>query len=76
MAPWFAGQVILGWLGRYGDGATNALPEWVDIGAVIAFSLAIYYWAVSMRMDGRNTAAAVARDAAQIEYDVQELSKR
>ena len=76
MAPWFAGQVILGWLGRYGDGATNSLPEWVDVAAVIAFSLAIYYWAVSLRMDHDATAAAVAKDAAQIDYDVPEPSKR
>ena len=69
MAPWFVGQVALGWLGRYGDGATSTLPEWVDIGAVIVFSLAIYYWAVSQRMEPAATAAAIGKDAAQIDYD-------
>src|SRR5437763_15754348 len=37
IGPWFAGQVLIGWLGRYGNGSRNLLPNWVDIIVAIAF---------------------------------------
>ena len=49
-------------------GATSILPSWVDIGVVIAFALAIFYWAVSLTMTKAETAAAIAKDADQINY--------
>jgi hypothetical protein len=67
MAPWLGGHVLLGWLGRYGGGR-NILPNWVDVGVVIAFALAIFYWATSLRLSKENSAAAVAKDARQIDY--------
>src|SRR5436190_7442933 len=69
IAPWFAGQVLIGWLGRYGNGARNLLPNWVDIVVVIVFSLAIFYWAVRLTLTNEETATAVAKDAEQIESD-------
>jgi amino acid transporter len=69
VAPWLGGHVVIGALGRYGNAASNILPDWVDIAVVVGFSLAIYYWALSATLDGANTAAAVAKDAHQIEYD-------
>src|SRR5450631_917304 len=69
MAPWLGGHVLLGWLGRYGGGR-NILPNWVDVGVVIAFALAIFYWATSLRLSKENSAAAVAKDARQIDYEV------
>jgi hypothetical protein len=69
IAPWFAGQVLIGWLGRYGNGSRNLLPNWVDIVVVILFSLAIFYWAVSLTLPKEENAAAVAKDAQQIDYD-------
>jgi len=69
IAPWFAGQVLIGWLGRYGNGSRNLLPNWVDIAVVTLFSLAIFYWAVSLTLTSEGTAAAVAKDAQQIEND-------
>ena len=68
IGPWLGGQVLIGWLGRYGNGARNLLPNWVDIVVVIVFSLAIFYWAVSLTLTREKTAAAVAKDAQQIDY--------
>ena len=69
IAPWFAGQVLIGWLGRYGNGSRNLLPNWVDIAVVTVFSLAIFYWAVRLTLTNEETATAVAKDAKQIESD-------
>ena len=66
MAPWLGGQVLIGWLGRYGGGSRNILPNWIDIGVVIVFSLVIYYWAVGLAMTEQQTEAAVAKDAHQL----------
>ena len=68
MGPWLSGHLLLGWLGRYGGGQ-NILPNWVDIGVVIAFALAIFYWATALRLSEENSAAAVAKDAQQIDYE-------
>ena len=68
IAPWLAGHVLVGAVGRYGAGAKNLLPDWVDLAVVIAFSLAIFYWAVSRTLPKDEAAAAVAKDARQIDY--------
>ncbi len=68
VGPWLAGHVVLGFIGRYGTGAKNILPNWVDLAAVIAFALATFYWAVSLAMTKTEAAAAVAKDAQQIDY--------
>jgi amino acid transporter len=69
IAPWFGGQVLIGWLGRYGNGCKNLLPNWVDIAVVIVFSLMIFYLAVRLTLTKEATAAAVAKDAQQINYE-------
>ena len=66
IAPWLGGQVAIGWLGRYGGGSRNLLPDWIDVGVVIVFSLAIYYWALRLALNEQQTAAAVAKDAHQL----------
>lgn len=68
VAPWLGGHVILGFVGRYGPGSRSLLPNWIDLAAVIAFSLAIFYWAVSLALTKDETATAVAKDANQIDY--------
>ncbi|HEX4346944.1 MAG TPA: APC family permease [Vicinamibacterales bacterium] len=65
--PWLAGQVVIGWLGRYGGGR-SILPNWIDILVVTLFSLVIFYWAVSAALSKEDAAAAVAKDARQINY--------
>ncbi len=67
--PWLVGLIVISWLGRY-DGspptvfgvtllATKHLPNWVDLGVLAAFSLAIYYWAVASTMSHAKVQAAV-----------------
>lgn len=51
IGPWLAGHLLIGWLGRYGTGSMSVLPSWVDIAVVVAFSLAIYRWAVATAME-------------------------
>ena len=68
VGPWLGGHVLLGWLGRYGGGR-NILPSWVDVGAVIVFSLAIFHWATSLRLSAEDSAVEVAKDARQIDYE-------
>ncbi|MDB4946129.1 MAG: family permease [Labilithrix sp.] len=68
VAPWMLGHVALGAVGRYGAGARNILPGGFDLAVVIAFSLVIFYWAVRCTLTDAETAAAVAKDAQQIEY--------
>ena len=69
IGPWILGSVIIGALGRYGVGSHSWLPEWVDLVVVIAFSLAIFYWAVSLTMPHDKVVAAIAKDREQIEYE-------
>jgi amino acid transporter len=64
--PWLIGMTIIGLLGRYGKGAHMALPEWVDLGTVIAFSLVIFYYAVSLAMDSDQIKKAVAHEERQL----------
>jgi amino acid transporter len=68
MAPWFGGHVIIGWIGRYGGGKA-LLPNWIDIAIVIAFALAIFYWAVSSSLSRELAAEEVAKDAHQLAFE-------
>ncbi len=68
IGPWILGAVIIGALGRYGDGSHNTLPEWWDLVVVIVFSLAIFYWAVRLTMPHEKVEEAIAKDSAQIDY--------
>lgn len=69
IAVWLGGQVVLGALGRYGAGSREILPDWVDIGVVLAFSLAVFHWAVRASLPAAQAATAIAKDAEQIEYE-------
>jgi amino acid transporter len=60
--PWLIGLTIIGLLGRYGAGSHKALPEWIDLGVVIVFSLVIFYWAVSLAMSAEQVRDAVRRE--------------
>ncbi|HEY1811866.1 MAG TPA: APC family permease [Kofleriaceae bacterium] len=63
--PWLAGHVILGYLGRYSG--SDILPEWIDIAAMVVFSLAVYRLALAVTMTSGEVAEAIQRDAHQIE---------
>ncbi|MEY9956653.1 APC family permease [Streptacidiphilus sp. MAP5-52] len=58
--PWLVGLMLLGAIGRYGG--TNLLPDWWDMAAVTAFSLAVYYGALRLVLPAEDVAAAVAAD--------------
>jgi amino acid transporter len=66
VGPWLGGHVLLGWLGRYGGGR-NILPNWVDIGVVIAFALAVFHWATALRLSKEASAFELGKDAEQLE---------
>ena len=66
--PWLIGMTIIGLLGRYGTGANKTLPDWVDLGVVCAFSLVIFYYAVSLAMTSEQVRAAVASEEIAIAH--------
>jgi amino acid transporter len=81
LLPWLAGLIIISWLGRY-DGspptvfgltllATKHLANWLDLGVLAVFSLAIYYWAVASTLS-RDKVQAAVRDV-EAEADIEEL---
>jgi amino acid transporter len=69
LLPWLGGHFVIGFIGRYGNGCKNWLPDWVDILVVIGFSLAIFYYALGEALTPEATATAIAKDAHQIDYD-------
>jgi amino acid transporter len=71
LVPWFGGHVVIGALGRYGNGA-EILPSWIDIAVVIGFALAIFYYALHVVLTPQAAAAAVAKDAHQLDYATQD----
>jgi amino acid transporter len=74
IGPWVIGSVIIGLAGRYGTGSKSWLPEWVDLLVVIVFSLVIFYWAVNTTQTQDMVDAAVAKDAAQLDYEHEHLA--
>jgi amino acid transporter len=65
MAPWFGGHILIGILGRYGGGE-DILPPWIDLLAVIAFSIAIYLFAIRVALPKEGVAEGIAKDAHQL----------
>jgi amino acid transporter len=58
--PWLIGMTLISILGRYGG--HNVLPDWIDLLVVIAFSLAVFYYAVSVAMPPERVREAIAAD--------------
>jgi hypothetical protein len=63
---WLVGMLIISLLGRYGDSQLNLLPEWIDLLVVIAFSIAVYYWAVRMALPRDAVQQQLAQDAHEL----------
>jgi amino acid transporter len=72
--PWFAGLTLINLAGRYGVGAKNWLPDFVDLLVVIVFSLAIFYWAVSCSLDQKSVERAVEYEQSEIEAEAEVFS--
>jgi amino acid transporter len=62
IGPWLVGLTAIGFVGRYGHGAQKYLPEWIDLAVVVAFSLAIFYFAVNVAMDSGRVKASVEEE--------------
>ena len=58
--PWLIGITLIGLIGRYGG--DNTLPDWIDLVVVVAFSLGVFYYAVSLAMSTEQVQAAVASE--------------
>jgi amino acid transporter len=65
--PWLVGMVIIGYFGRYGNGASNDIPNWWDLVIVAAFALVIYFFAVNLALSSEQVNALVAAEEAEIE---------
>ncbi len=63
--PWLLGLIVIGEFGRYGG--NNTIPDNLDSLVVVAFSLVIYFWAVTLAMPREDVQAAVAGEE-QIEF--------
>ena len=63
---WLAGMLIISLLGRYGDSQLNLLPEWVDLLVVIAFSIAVYYWALRIALPREDVQRQLSQDAHEL----------
>jgi amino acid transporter len=64
LVPWLGGHVILGALGRYGG--REILPDWIDVVAVLVFSVVTFYLGVALAVPPTEAQAAVQRDAQQM----------
>jgi amino acid transporter len=64
--PWLAGMLVIGHFGRYGVAMTKQIPDWWDSVIVVAWSLIIYYWAVSIGSSQEYVLAAVRADEDEI----------
>ncbi len=64
--PWLIGMTVIGYFGRYGNGAQLDLPDWWDLVVVIAFSLAIFYWAITLCVDTECVSQAVSAEEDEI----------
>jgi amino acid transporter len=70
IAPWLLGSVLIGYLGRYGNGEISVLPEWIDLLVVIVFSLAIFYWAVTLAQPTEKVHEAVNAERGELQLEV------
>lgn len=62
IAPWLAGQLIIGELGQYGHGELRVIPNNWDILVMVIFSLAIYYLALYLSSNPEYIQEAIEAD--------------
>ena len=71
--PWLIGMTVIGLLGRYGKGSESYFPEWVDLAVVLAWSLVVFYYAVSIAMEPEKVQVALENEK-QLEEDLAKLA--
>jgi amino acid transporter len=72
--PWLIGMTVIGLLGRYGKGSESYIPNWIDLVVVAAWSLIVFYYAVSIAMKPEDVQAALEREK-QLEEDMAKLAE-
>jgi len=65
--PWLIGMTVIGYFGRYGGKSSTTIPEWYDLGLVAVFSLLIFYFAVSLAVEGDTVKRLVDEEKEEIE---------
>jgi amino acid transporter len=73
--PWLVGMTAIGLAGRYGRGAREWLPNWVDLVVVVGFALAIFALAVRVAMGSGYVTRAVAQEEGEEEGEGKEEGK-
>lgn len=68
MLPWFLGHLAIGLLGGYGGGH-NIIPAGWDLLVLLAFSLAIFYYALTVALPPDAAATAISKDSAQLDFE-------
>ena len=69
--PWLAGMTIIGFFGRYtsetnGESSHTHIANWWDLIIVIAFSLVVFYYAVSVAIPSKRVKELVEVDHDQL----------
>ncbi|MDQ2838021.1 MAG: APC family permease [Actinomycetota bacterium] len=59
VVPWLGGLTIISALGRYGTGAQNVIPDWIDLLVVVAFALVIFFFTRQFEQSPEAVLAAV-----------------
>jgi amino acid transporter len=73
--PWLIGMLVIGLFGRYGNwGDLKKLPEGWDALTVAVFSLAIFYFAVSLAQEPENVQETLAAAEAEMATEQTELT--
>jgi len=67
LPAWLIGLGLISWQGQYGPGNTNNIPFWWDMLIVVAFCLAIYYWAMWTKLSRQEMLDLVNRQAGEQE---------
>ena len=64
IAPWLIGMAVIDKLGQF-NGGSATIPFWWDIVVVAAFSLAIFYFAVSRALPAEQAVDAIEDELAE-----------
>jgi amino acid transporter len=70
--PWLGGMALITWLGQF-DGR-KVIPFWFDMVLVAAFSLAIFYWALSLALPQEQVRAYLDAQKDEEATEKQELA--
>lgn len=75
LGPWLGGITIIGAIGRYNSASNEVssrtlIPDWWDLLVVLAFSLAVFYYAVNTAQATPDVAESVSLDEERAEEEL------